>query len=266
MTAIEIRGLDVRIGRASILSGVALAVEPGTLLGLLGPNGAGKTTLLEVMAGLRRPDAGTVQLGGQDLARVDAVERARRVGYLEQGAASHWPLSVERTVGLGRLPHRSLWSRPSGDDAAAVEAAMAACDVAQLRARDVTTLSGGERARVMFARCLAGTPEVLLADEPVAGLDPAHQIRCLQLLADRAAGGVAVVVVLHDLALALRFCDRICLLSDGRVAADAPPAELLAGDRIETVYGIELARHSRDGRAYAMPWNLRSPTDPRTTR
>ncbi|BBK31861.1 iron complex transport system ATP-binding protein [Stella humosa] len=257
MNAIEARGVGVRIGAATILDGIDLAVAPGTLLGLLGPNGAGKTTLLEVMAGLRRADRGGVRLGDQALAWLDPMERARRIGYLEQGAVCHWPLSVERTVSLGRLPHRGAWGGTSSADAPAIEAAMVACDVAHLRRRDVTTLSGGERARVLFARCLAGHPEALLADEPVAGLDPAHQIRCLELLAARAAAGVAVVVVMHDLALALRFCDRICLLSAGRVAAIATPAELLSGDVIETVYGIELARHSRGGRPYAMPWSLR---------
>lgn len=266
MSLLSARSIRLSRGGRAVLDGVDLSVRAGECVGLIGPNGAGKSTLLSVMAGLLPAD-GEVQLDNRPLGQWPRAERARRIGFLEQGAACHWPLSVERVVTLGRLPHASPWPGPWGGmgdhDRAAIARAMAQCDVTQFATRNVTALSGGERARVMLARALAGDPAVLLADEPAAGLDPYHQLQVMELLAGLAADGMAVLVVLHDLTLALRHCTRLCLLDQaGRVAADAAPASLLEGDALGRVYGIELLRGGHQGAAFALPWRRLPPQVP----
>jgi iron complex transport system ATP-binding protein len=184
------------------------------------------------------PAQGDLTLDGTALAALAPAARARRIGYLAQGGQVHWPLSVARLVALGRLPHLGPWTRPRPADAAAIDAALAEADVAHLASRSVASLSGGERARALLARVLAGEPDVLLADEPVAGLDPYHQLRVMDLLSARAARGCAVVVVLHDLALALRYCQRVTLLVEGRVLAAGPPRAALSPAVLAEAYGV----------------------------
>lgn len=259
MSLLSARNIRMARGGRPVLDGVDLSVAAGECVGLIGPNGAGKSTLLSVMAGLL-PAAGDVALDGKALADWPRAERARRIGFLEQGATCHWPLTVERVVTLGRLPHASPWGGEAAADRAAIARAMAQCDVTQFADRNVTALSGGERARVMLARALAGDPAVLLADEPAAGLDPYHQLQVMELLAELAANGMAVVVVLHDLSLALRHCTRLCLLDEaGRVAADAAPEALLDSGALGRVYGIELVRGGHEGAPFALPWRRLSP-------
>ncbi|HYE49396.1 MAG TPA: ABC transporter ATP-binding protein [Azospirillaceae bacterium] len=255
MSLLHADRVTVRAGTATLVDGATLSLQAGQLVGLVGPNGAGKTTLLGAMAGLTPVAGGTVLLEGRPLPAVPAEARARAIGYVEQGATAHWPLRAERVVALGRLPHRSALAGEGAEDRDAVARAMALCGVDHLAARVVTTLSGGERARVMLARALAGGPRVLLADEPVSGLDPGHQLLVMRLLAGLAADGMAVAVVLHDLALAVRFCHRLCLMEGGRVAADGPPEEVLRGRALERAYGIELEVGRRDGQTYVLPWN-----------
>ncbi len=238
MTALVAEHLTVELGRRRVLDDVGFAVAPGELVGLVGPNGAGKTTLLRALAGLVTPAAGTVRLNGDDLHALKPRRRARRLAYLAQDRLVHWPLPVERLVALGRAPHLAPWTRPTPADADAIERAMDACSVADLRARTMASLSGGERARALLARALAADPAILLADEPVAGLDPYFQLQMMDLFAARAAAGLAVVVVLHDLALALRYCHRVCLLHHGRVVASGPPGDALTAERLAAVYGV----------------------------
>lgn len=262
MTGLQARDLEVALGGRMVLDGVSARLRPGELVGLIGPNGAGKTTLLGTLAGLTRPDRGQVSLDGRPLAGLPPAERARRLAFLDQQAGSHWPLRVERVVTLGRLPHADPWRGSAGADAAAVERAMARCGVSGLRDRVVTTLSGGERARVMLARALAVEPDYLLADEPAAGLDPYHQLQLMELLAGLAAEGMGVMVVLHELALALRFCTRLCLMAEGgAIVADSDPTTLLAGGRLEDVYAIELLRGVREGQPYALAWRRADAAD-----
>lgn len=260
MGGLVAQGIGFRRDRRSVLDAVDLSVGPGDCVGLIGPNGAGKSTLLSVLAGLAAPAVGQVLLDGRHLTSWPRAERARRIGFLEQGAACHWPLTVERVVTLGRLPHAGPWGQAAlAPDRVAIDRAMAHCAVTGLADRTVTSLSGGERARVMLARALAGEPDILLADEPAAGLDPHHQLAVMELLARRAASGTAVLVVLHDLTLALRHCTRLCLLDgDGRVAADGPPSDLLDSGIVEQVYGIDLIRGGHDGMPFALPWRRRS--------
>jgi iron complex transport system ATP-binding protein len=234
------RNLHLAFDGRLALDGVALAVEPGEIIGLLGPNAAGKTTLLRVLAGLAVPDAGTMRLDGTPLAAVSRGVRARRIAYLPQNATCHWPLAVERMVALGRIPHLGPLAREGAADRAAIADAMAACEVTHLAGRPVTALSGGEQARALLARALAGTPDLLLADEPVSHLDPYHRLRVMELLRAIAQGGGAVVVALHDLSLASRFCDRLVLMDRGRVAAEGAPAAVLTAPVLGRVFGISV--------------------------
>ena len=254
---IEVENASVRIEAATILDGVGLLLQPGEMVGLIGPNGAGKSTLLRAIAGLSPLSAGAVRYDGAVSVAPD--ELARRLAYLAQDGDVHWPLSVEEVVRLGRLPHRAALGGDSDADRAAVARAMAIADVAQFRGRNVLTLSGGERMRVLLARALAVEADVLLADEPVAAVDPLHQLRIMELLREVAAHGKAVVVVLHDLALATRFCSRLVVLAQGRKILDGAPSEL-SDDIIRRAYGVSTLRGEHMGQAFILPW---APIEPR---
>jgi iron complex transport system ATP-binding protein len=254
VTRLAAGNITVRLGARAAVDGVSAAVESGELIGLIGPNGAGKTTLLRGLAGLVAPAAGSVTLDRRPLAAIGRRDRARRLGYLPQDGTIHWALPVEEVVLMGRLPHLGAWDRAGAPDRAIAAAAMAALDIADLAARPATRLSGGEKARVLLARALAGAPEILLADEPVAGLDPFHRLEVMEHLAGLAATGTGVVVVLHDLALAARFCRRLVLLDRGRVAAEGAPAAVLTQERLAAIYRIEALRGRHEGADYVLPW------------
>jgi iron complex transport system ATP-binding protein len=209
---------------------------------------------LRALAGLVQPAQGRVLLDGTPLAETPRKLRARRIAYFAQGQRIDWPLSVRRTVELGRLPHLEPWAGPGGPDRAAVDEALRATETDALGERAVTALSGGERARVLLARCLAGEPQILLADEPVAGLDPYHALKVMELLSHRAAAGMTVLVVLHDLALAVRFCDALILLSEGRVEATGAPMEVLSPARLARSYHIRAQYGEAEGRSFLVPW------------
>jgi len=236
---LALRDISINLGRRRILDACTLAADAGELVGLIGPNGAGKTTLLRCAAGLLAPDDGTISVAGHDLEQLAPRQRARHMAYLAQGGAVHWPLTVRRIVALGRLPHLEPWRQPQAADARVVDAAMRRLDVAGMDARVFHTLSGGERMRTMLARALAGEPGLLLADEPLAGLDPYHQLQVMELLAELAGDGRAVVAVLHDLSLAGRFCDRLALMAHGRIVATGPADEVLTAQRLAEVYRID---------------------------
>lgn len=238
MTALSLRDLSVHYGARPILNGITLELAPGSLIGLVGPNGAGKTTLLRACASLAPIGGGDVLLDGRSVRLWDRRARARAVGYLAQEKSALWPVAAARLVALGRLPHLDPWESPSAADETAVIAAMDATDVLHLADRPVTELSGGELARVLIARLLAGAPSVLLADEPVSGLDPAHAMQVLAIFRALAHEGRTVVVVLHDLALASRFCDRLVLMNAGAVAADGAPLDVLNPERLARYYGV----------------------------
>jgi iron complex transport system ATP-binding protein len=241
------RGLSARdITIAGRLSGVSAVLRPGTVTAICGPNGAGKSTLLQGLAGLLQPDSGTVLLDGQPLTALHARERARQIGYLPQAGEIAWDLSVEALVALGRLPHGDRGEGP-------VARALAAVGLAAFARRPVSTLSGGERARALLARVLAGEPAWLLADEPLAALDLAHQLALLTHLRGAAEGGTGVVLVLHDLALAMNHADHVLVLESGRLAAQGPPEQALSEAVIARVWGVEARWVGEPGaRALAM--------------
>ncbi len=237
---LEAAGLSAGQG-AFRLGPVSLALHPGRVLVILGPNGAGKSTLLLALAGLLAPSAGAVRLLGQPLAALDRTARARALGYLPQGGTVHWNLTARAVVMLGRAPHRPPFGPPRAEDCAAVGQALAATDATHLADRPVHSLSGGERARVLFARVLAGEPRVILADEPLQNLDPAHQLQTVGLLREAAHSGSAVAAVVHDLPLARRLADDALLLKHGRVIAAGPADAVLTAETLGLGFGIRVS-------------------------
>ncbi len=235
---LHITHLYASLGGARVLRDLSLDLTGTGFIGLIGPNGVGKTTLVRAIAGLI-PFEGTLTLDGTALAAMPQRARAKRLAYLAQGAESHWPLSVERLVALGRLPHLEPFRKAQAADEAAITRAMQLTDVETMATRDVLTLSGGERARVLLARALAVEAPLLLVDEPVAALDPYHQIGVMQGLAAYARDGGMVIAVLHDLSLAARYCDQLVLLNDGHVHAQGTPAEVLTPQNLRDVYRVE---------------------------
>lgn len=250
-------GIRVDRGARTVLRDVDLAARPGELLGLLGPNGAGKTTLLRVLAHLQEISAGQVLYDGAAAAALGRRTFGRTLAYLAQGGRIHWPMPVEHVVALGRLPHATS----PAVDAAAVARAMAAADVDAFAGRPAGSLSGGEKMRVLLARALAVEGRALLADEPVAALDPYHQLHVMEVLRRQARAGLTVVVVLHDLTLATRFCDRVALLRDGRLIACGAPGEVMTAARLEAAYGVHVESGERHGERFILPWSRRVPAD-----
>ncbi len=237
-TLLRADAVSVRLGGAVVVDRANLALRTGELVALVGPNGAGKTTLMRALAGLL-PASGPIELNGRRLDALTPRERARNIAYLPQGHVFHWPMSVAAVVALGRHPHADPFSSPSPADQAAVSRALAATAIGEFAQRQVTTLSGGERARVALARALATEAPVLLADEPTASLDPRHQLVVMDLLRRATRGGSAVLAILHDLTLAARFADRVMVMNRGRIVADAAPVEALSSERIAQVFGVD---------------------------
>lgn len=231
------RGITVEAGGATLVADAALTVAPGELVVLLGPNGAGKTSLLRAALGLI-PASGSATLNGHPVATMAPVARARALSYLPQARPLAWPSRVRDVVALGRFAHGVTLGRLSPRDAEAVDGALARCDLIPLADRATDTLSGGELARVHLARALAAEAPLIVADEPVAALDPRHQHRVMGLLRDFVGGGGGALAVLHDLALAAAYADRLVWMKDGRVVAEGSVRDTMTVDRIAEVYGV----------------------------
>ncbi len=246
---IEASGIGVALGGQRILEDVDFSASAGELVGLIGPNGAGKTTLLRVLTGLIEPDAGTVRIEGAPIGELTRRALAQRLAYLPQDHGVHWAIAVEDLVTLGRLPYRKFATPMGAADREATADAFRAMDLCGFKARPVTELSGGERARVLIARALAQDTAILLADEPAAGLDAAHQLELFALLRRLADDGRCVVLVLHDLSTASRFCDRLVVLDHGKVHAAGKADKVLTSKVLRSVYGISAYR----GRAGGVP-------------
>jgi iron complex transport system ATP-binding protein len=249
---LEALGLTI----ARRLHNVTVQLQPGRVTAIVGPNGAGKSTLLAALAGLIRPNSGTVTLVSTPIEQLLPQERARRLGYLPQSGEVSWNLSVRTLVGLGRLPHRS---GPEAD-ALAVAAALATMQLKPLAARAISTLSGGERARALLARVLATQPHWILADEPLAALDLAHQQSLIQRLRSLAGRGLpgsgaegnsrgrGIVLVVHDLALAMNHADHVVVLDRGQVMAQGRPETALSEAVIRDVWGLDARWLGEPGR------------------
>lgn len=249
---LTVSGLSATLGDRVVLNNVSFACGGARFIGLVGPNGAGKTTLMRAIAGLI-PFAGHVELDGATLAAIAPRQRARAIAYLAQGAQSHWPLETRRLVALGRLPHLEPFRRARAQDEAAITRAMRLADIEAFAGRDVQSLSGGERARVLLARALAVEASLLLVDEPVAALDPYHQIRIMEVLRAYADQDRIVLAVMHDLSLAARYCDRLVLLDEGHVKADGTPDSVLTPQNLQSVYRIRAVMGGAGHERYVMP-------------
>lgn len=247
MTGIAANTLLVRRNGATLLDALSLSLRPTESVAIIGPNGAGKSTLLKTLAGIDKPDCGTVLVGDRDLAALSHAERARTIGYLPQHFDPHWDLTVAELVQLGA-------ERSDRLAAGAIEAVTDRFELAVLGRRRWSTLSGGERARVLLAAVLVVDPPILLADEPAASLDIRHRLDVIRALTTRRPDRLSVVVV-HDLDLAFTFFERVVVIDRGKVVADGPAKALIDDRRIDAAFSVRFDRlKTPDG------WLLRAST------
>jgi iron complex transport system ATP-binding protein len=239
MSRIGAQHIAVRRGGRSILDDVSFDLEDGGFVAVVGANGAGKSTLLSVLAGLLKTDAGEVTLDGAPLAGLDRRELARRRAYLPQNPRAEWPIAVERLVALGLTPHLPAFGGLEGGLEPRLTDAIAACDLVAQRFQPATTLSGGELSRAMLARALIGDPQILIADEPISGLDPRHSLDTVGRLKGLAGQGKLVIAALHDLTLAARYSTHLMALKDGRLAAFGQTPAVLTPQLLRTVFEVE---------------------------
>lgn len=245
MTELVATDLSLQVKGAELVRAASFRLAPGDFACLLGPNGAGKTSLIRASLGLQAPSGGRATLGGTDTRRLSPVTRARSLAYLPQIRPLAWPNTVRDLVALGRFSHGAAPGRLRGMDADAVARALAACDLAHLADRRADTLSGGELARMHCARAFAAEAPLLIADEPTAALDPRHQFRILDLIADFVARGGGALVVLHDIQMAARYASRLIWMKDGRILAEGAVEDTLAPGRLEQVYGVSARVNGR---------------------
>ena len=232
-------GLSYALDGKPLVTDASFALEPGTLTMLVGPNGAGKTTLLRLALGLLQPDIGRAMLDGDDVITLAPVQRARKIAYLPQQRPLVWPQPVRDIVALGRFAFGAVPGRLSAADEVATARAIAACDLEGFEERAADTLSGGELSRVHLARALAAETPLLVADEPVAALDPLYQHEVLRIFSKAARAGQSLLTVVHDLSLAARYADRLIWMKGGRIVAEGPPRETVTPERLKKVFGIE---------------------------
>lgn len=233
---LELDKVSVKLRATHALKGVSFTVHAGEIIALLGPNGAGKTTLMRSALGLVSAE-GARSLDGADPARLSNRERALLVAYLPQRPQSIWPISVEALVSLGRFAHGAAPDRLNAKDQVAVDSAIEACGLQNLRARGMDEISGGEKARAHLARALAQHAPLLLLDEPTAGLDPAQSLAVADILRAHAKNDGAVVFSTHDIALAASASHRVVLMHEGRVLTEGEPEKALTRDALEVAYG-----------------------------
>ncbi len=250
--ALTIEDVSFNIGAARLVDDVSLEVAPGEMVGLLGPNGAGKSTLLRTVYRINRPSEGRVLVDGEDVWKRPSAWVARHVGAVLQDMPAEFPLTVIDIVAMGRSAHKALLEPDTGHDRRLIEAALELLQLAPFAGRPFRTLSGGERQRVLLARALVQQPGILVLDEPTNHLDIHYQLSLLRFIREI---GRTVIAALHDLNLAAMFCDRLCLMDRGRVAAIGTPDEVLTPVTMRQVYGIEahMTRHPATGRIWMMP-------------
>ncbi|SFU86773.1 ABC transporter ATP-binding protein [Halomonas korlensis] len=253
MSRLETRGLVIDVPGRADGRALDLCLAPEQVWGVLGPNGAGKTTLLHTLAGLRDPRAGQVELDGQPLANLRRRRVARQLGMIFQERQDGFPATVLETALIGRHPYLSAWQMEGGDDVRLAEEALERLDVAHLKHRLVNTLSGGERQRVAIATVLTQSPQLWLADEPTNHLDLHHQTAVMALLAEQSAAGKVVLMCLHDLNLAARWCDHLLLFYPDGEACWGPASDMLVPSALERLYDQRLATAEIDGAPVFVP-------------
>jgi iron complex transport system ATP-binding protein len=242
VTIIEAHNICVMRDRSCTLNEVNFSLNAGELVGIVGPNGSGKSTLLRTLCGLQKTASGSILIEGANLRTIAQRTLARFIGYLPQQAVFHWPISVRHAVAMGRFPYQIPTFAVRPEDAAAIDAAIIATSLEAFVDNRVDRLSGGEQVRVHLARLLAGGHRVSLADEPITSLDVKFQLDLLALLKHEVDNGVAVVISLHDLTLASRFCDRIVVLDHGEIVVDGAPGDALSDEILTTVFGVSAER------------------------
>ena len=241
MSALVFNSVSANYSQRAALRDLTAQFAPGAVTAIVGPNGAGKTTLLRVALGILAHE-GDVRVLDKKLSDWPREALARTIAYLPQGADAHWPVTARHLVSLGRLPYRKTFAPQNSNDETAIESALARCEAGEFAERPINELSAGERARVLLARALATQAPILLADEPAAHLDPAHQLQLMTLLKEEAARGTAVAVTLHDLSLAARYCDEVVVMQAGRVAAQGAPASALNDTTLANVFNVGAVR------------------------
>ena len=236
---ISVENVTVLAGEQTLIDNVSFKLRRGELAALLGPNGAGKTTALRAALGLQKIKSGDATISGDPAYKLSPMQRARRIAYLPQARPLAWPNKVKDIVALGRFSHGAALGSLKGTDLESVNAAILACDIEHLRDRQADTLSGGELARVHCARAIAARAPLLIADEPVAALDPRHQFRVMDLIKAYVANGGGAIVVLHDVALAAKYADRLIFMKDGRIVREGKVEETLSAQSLSDIYGVK---------------------------
>lgn len=245
MTELRAENISVTLNGKDLIKDVSFSLKSGELVALLGPNGAGKTTALRAVLGLQKLSEGAAFLGGQNVKTLSPHKRARQAAYLPQSRPLAWPNRVKDIVALGRFSHGAAMGNLKGDDLTAVEAAIHSCDIGHLVSRNAETLSGGELARVHCARAIAAQAPLLIADEPVAALDPRHQFKVMDLFSDYVKKGGGGLVVLHDVALAAQYADRLILMKEGQLITSGAPQDILSANSLADIYGIKATVNGR---------------------
>lgn len=256
MNCLKIENIILELENRIILKDISATIKRGEIVGLIGPNGAGKSSLLRSILGLVKINKGNILIDDLNIKELKLKERAKKIAYAAQGAPVHWPLNAENVVALGRVPHLNPWQKLSTFDEEIIENAMVQTDCISLKGRHVTSLSGGERARVLLARVLATAAPYILADEPVASLDPSHQLQVMEILKNLSKNDNGVMVVMHDLSLALRYCDRLILLNNGQLIEQGAPEIVLNDENLADVFGIRAKRWSDNGENYLITHNI----------
>jgi iron complex transport system ATP-binding protein len=247
MAKLHVERLSVTAADGSrLVESVSFTVAAGELVAIVGPNGAGKSSLLRALAGIERSNS-AIFIDGSAIEQMTPSKRARLIAWLPQNMPPAWPVQVRDAVALGRYAFGAVPGQLSPTDKQSVERALQQCDALHLADRRITTLSGGELGRVHLARLLTTEAEILLADEPVAALDPAHRLLIMERLKTETRTGRSVLVVLHDIALAARWCDRIIAIHDGRIVADGAPADVVTAAFMHDRFGVEATIHIIDG-------------------
>jgi iron complex transport system ATP-binding protein len=250
MSILDAENIGVRRGARAVLDGVSLHAESGDFIAVIGANGAGKSTLLSVLAGLLSPDSGRVMLDSVSIRELSGMQLAHRRAYLPQNPRCEWPISVERLVALGLTPTLPALGGLPASFRPKITQALQACDLLEHREQPATTLSGGELARAMLARALVADPDVLIIDEPIAGLDPKHALDTARRLQSLAKSGKLVIASLHDLTLAARFASRIFALSNGRVEGDGATLATLTPALIRSAFEVDACVSGTLGSVY----------------